>query len=529
MVLKFVDANGGSHSFSVQSLAPPVETVQRVDTKTAPDGTVYKRALNPRHSGGILFDSSDSWSTCPAGTYKLGSTDSLKTIELEFDYESGQLRCGFTNPKIGSYNLNWGAIYNLPEENGKCCFVAFDYGGTTYIGVAINSTTNPDKFMVGQAISANYFDEAVAKPYMPDYDYGGGSGDSGDTGGYGDGIPDGDSIGTHDTLDEPSKQALLGYGLHAYVMTGAALLSLTKYLWGVSESYRDAMWKRWENYKFNPIAGVISCHRLPSQLAPSGAAAVPISIAGLTLSGGGEPALDAVTGSPFIYNRVWSSVYSVSIPAPTEDFTDFSGVAVSVYLPFCGTMALDPSQCIGGKVYVQYCCNVLNGECAAIVLTEDQFGYVTCAGSATGNCAEMHPLSGNDNGMGGIVSGASTIMSSAVQSLATQNPMPLVGGVVSGITQMITAPHHTQVIGNPSGSAGWCSQWTCYVSVYYNVPIESENAVYNSEFGRPSMDSGIVGDFAGYGEFTVHADNVTGATDFEKREIERLCAQGVIV
>jgi hypothetical protein len=531
MVLKFIDANGGSHSFSVQSLAPAVETVQRVDTKTAPDGTVYKRAVNPRHTNGVIFDTTDSWTTCPAGTYKLGSSDSLKTIDLEFDYVNDNLKCGFTHPKIGTYDLNWGAIYTLTGENQGCAFVAFDYGGTTYIGIATSSPSYPGQFTVGQGISANYFEDAIAEPYMPDFDYGGGAGDSGDTGGYGSGIPEGDRIGTHNELDEPSKQALLGYGMHAYIVDGMNLAALSKYLWGASPAYQTAFWSRWENYKYNPIAGIISCHRLPAQLCPSGGSATPISIAGLTLSGG-DLGLDAVNGSPFLFNRVWTNTYSVPITPPKEDFTDFSNVTMGIYLPFVGELALDPSQCMGrhdhpGRVYVQYCCNALTGDCAAIVLAEDQFGYVNCVGAATGNCAEKHVITGNDNGMAQTVGGLNSIVGGLTGAAITQNPIAAVPGVVSGISQIMAAPHHTQIVGNPGGSSGWCSQWTCYVYMYYNVPIETDN--YNPEIGRPSMASGVVGDYSGFNTFAVHADGIGKASDEEKREIERLCADGIII
>ena len=381
-------------------------------------------------------------------------------------------------------------------------------------------------------------DTPPTPPYHGDTGHGGGAGDSGGTGGMGDGIDDGDQLTTHDDLDEPSKQALLGYGLNAYVIDSGNLLALHKWLWGYDEDYMTALWKKWENYKFNPMAGIVACHRLPLELKPATAAAVTVKLAGVTLQASN---LTSVSAAPFssLANRVWSSEYTVNIYAPKGDFTDFANVQMGIFLPFCGTMALDPTQVMGrpgspGVVRVQYCCNALTGDCTAFVRGSDQFGNTTMLGVANGNCAETHPLCGNDNGMSQKVSGLMSVVGGLAGSILTQNPAPAVGGAISGVSQVAAAQNHTQIIGQPGGANGWASYWSCYVYAYWNVPLDvnddgEETGYYNAEYGRPSFVSASVSDFSGFTMLSIHADGIATASDEEKREIERLCSEGIII
>lgn len=498
--------------------------------------TVLRASSTTMSDGTLAFD-------IPNGLYHVHDINSGYKIRVSLA-ETGQIQFGplyVGDTNVGNGSSGGGS--NVDDRYIGVCEITTSYG-TALACIYSRESANFAGYYIQYAFCFDGIEDIITPdtptpPYHGDTGHGGGAGDSGGTGGMGSGIDDGDQVSTHKDLDETAKQALLGYGLNAYVIDSGNLLALHKWLWGYDEDYMTALWKKWENYKFNPMAGIVACHRLPNELKPATATAVNVKLAGITLQTSGG--LTGVTAAPFssLANRVWSSEYTVNIYAPKGDFTDFANVQMGVFLPFCGTMALDPTQVMGrpgspGAVRVQYCCNALTGDCTAFVRGSDQFGNTTILGVANGNCAETHPLCGNDNGMSQKVSGLMSVVGGLAGSILTQNPAPAVGGAISGVSQVAAAQNHTQIIGQPGGANGWASLWTCYVYAYWNVPLDvnddgEETGYYNTEYGRPSFVSASVSDFSGFTMLSLHADGIATASDEEKREIERLCSEGIII
>lgn len=470
---------------------------------------------------------------------------SSRDAGIQFNF--GMKNTGYTFGKMLAFGHNVGSDKSWSGSADSTRIMAVTTVSTAY-GTALVSLygrvssghepTDTQMYPLGYAVCFDGIDALLDDHHKPDDDYGGGGGNPDGGDGTGTGIKPGDSIATYDIADEVNKQSMLGCGLYAYVLDRTQLLSLMKYLWGESSDYIDSFWRRWENYRLNPISGILSCHRLPGELMPATASAVAIRCAGVVMSGTGGTPLDAAMGAPFLnnYNRVWTSEYGIDIPPPNGDFTDFTCVSAVLYLPFVGEMSIDPAKFMGrptgggaytgGHISVQYCCDALTGDCAAIVRGTNMFGENTVIGQATGNAAMRQPVSGNDQGFAGVLSGASSVVGGIVSGVSG-NIAGAVGGVASGIVNAMSAPHSTQIIGQPGGSAGWCSQWCCYLSVYYGMQVESEN--YDKMYGRPSMVSAPVSGYIGYCELEVHADGIGQATEAEKREIETLLRGGVIV
>ena len=66
--------------------------------------------------------------------------------------------------------------------------------------------------------------------------------------------------------------------------------------------------------------------------------------------------------------------------------------------------------------------------------------------------------------------------------------------------------------------------------LYIERPVSSYARNYQHELGIPANIWGTLGDVNGFVKMeNVHVDGIAGATDFEKNEIARLLAQGVIV
>lgn len=362
-------------------------------------------------------------------------------------------------------------------------------------------------------LSNSFFEEIpLIDPYTDPTGGGASAGDPSGNGGYGHGFPIGTPAKTSGTKGNVFP---FGSGLHAYVITPAQLATFGDYMWGrVSDVFdTGGLWGRFQNYKFNPIAGILSCHSLPQSLMPIPSGSASISIAGTTLA--------LATGSPCgtQFTSVTSDV--VSIPEVWASYLDYASASVSIYIPFCGIVPIDISAIMGGGVYVRFYCDVVNGNLSAWIIGIDRNGIEQLLKTASGNCAYHVPITGNDNGAGEIIGS----MKSAAQNMITGN---FTGALGAGLNMISgTEQHHTETVGNMVGNSGFCASTEIFLICSWTYPVYSDN--FNAVRGRPSEFSGTVGQFSGYGEFDVHADFISGASDAEKREIEEILRGGVYV
>jgi hypothetical protein len=117
-------------------------------------------------------------------------------------------------------------------------------------------------------ISMNFFQSGKAVPYsMQDQTVNGG-GDPTESGGIGTGILPTPQV---DKKTDSTQWTVFpaGSGLHMYLVSPTELAAFVNFLWAKGSSGESAfdiggLWERWKNYKFNPIAGVLSLHRIPS-------------------------------------------------------------------------------------------------------------------------------------------------------------------------------------------------------------------------------------------------------------------------
>lgn len=385
-------------------------------------------------------------------------------------------------------------------------------------------------------ISMNFFQGGRAVPYAMQDPTVNGGGDPSESGGIGTGVLPTPQVNTK-TDSTQWTVFPAGSGLHMYLVSPTEISSLVNFLWGKGNAGQavfnaGGLWERWKNYKFNPIAGILSCHRIPSEMLAVPTNASNIELAGMTFDGSeimGELAITAPSYASVgtIYG---ASTGIISIPRPYGSFSDFSRTTVTVYFPFCGTLEIDPALCIGGSIECYYQCDNVNGNLAVQVITTSMYGKKQVAGVMTGNCAYKLPITGNDNG-------TSTILGSAISGIGniiSMNP----GGLISSAAQMITTPKNTIVSGDVSGNVGWLGCLEGFVQVRYGVYLSTVGDVpqsgtqsqgYNDSIGRPSGVTGFVNEFSGYSELICHADSIDYATDEERAEIEEICRTGIIV
>lgn len=475
--------------------------------------------INTWNSSEQLGDSS-TWTTWVSGDLQLKiqafNSPSYSSIGLtELSIGGVRFRSGSVYPQIGRA---WG--YNISFTMGLAAYKGiFNDSEGIYIAWNISTWTQQSEFIKGGSEgNVNWLfipDDVLAfasvqDPYSPSNDTS--AGDPSESGGYGNGFPD----GNHSATSEAKGIVFpFGSGVHCYVITPAQLNEFSRYMWGSAAGVFDegGLWGKFQNYKFNPIAGILSCHSLPLVLMPVGSGSASISIAGTTLA--------TATGAPCSSQfTTWVS-NTVEIPEPWGTFVDYAYATISIYLPFCGVVPVDVSAVVGGSIYVRYYCDVINGNVSAWIVGTDRNGVQQLLKTATGNAAYHIPITGNDNGQGEIIGSIKQAVSSGLSGN--------VGGLIAAGVNIISGAeqHHTESVGSMNGNAGYCASTEVFLICNWSYPIYTGN--YDYIRGRPSEVSGTVGSFSGYNEFEVHADSISGATDEEKREIETLLNSGVYV
>lgn len=393
-------------------------------------------------------------------------------------------------------------------------FVTGEYNGVTYVGWMVYIKTPEGMFDNGclYLLPQWFWGDITPTPsggyWGPPSTSGGGSGTYTDT---------------NDTPSLPSSPpnfysaiASGNYGLHVYrVQNMASWDAFQSLLWGVASSSGSDLWARWQNYKFNPIAGVIGAHFLPSQLLPTSSSSVSIRLAGVVLPLATAYDLAAKQFSDF-------DCGTLQIPEYFGTAMDYSPYTkMRLYLPFCGVLDVDADRCTGGKINVKYRCDVITGNVCAYVFLTDRTGACTAMLHATGNCAVSIPITGNDNGTGQIL-GA---LGSVVMGAATGNAL----GVLGGVSSALTAQHHMQQTGSVSGSVAAITPLDVRLEIVRPCVSTPENGT--DLRGRPADISVTISDLVGtgYAQFEdVHPD-IVGATDAECAEIEKLLLGGVIL
>ena len=519
-----------------------------IEGKIIKFGTVY--IMNPvLKNDGVLFTSAE--------TYNPYETVYCRNGFARFNVVSiGQGGGQYCEVNRFYYYLNslggGGGIHGYPLNAMRIAEVEID--GTQCIAFFYWMDAQ-QTIMSALIVSANFFDGSFAvrytPPTTPDDDAGYGTGETPNgqqagvgTQGGGDHIsvyPPNVDVNVEINMPEPDKvQRAQPSNINIAVIDGTSLNALISALWGKSADGFANLWQQFENYKFNPMAGVVKCMKLPSWVitgVDKAAGSSAIGIAGTTI---------LLFNGQKIGNPIVKKTYSIAtsegdnIPfARFNDFKDFVGVSVQAYAPFVGWFDLDPSLCFGGGIDFKYTCDASNGNLAveiwgtSVGQNDTQKHYQLLA-SGGGNCAYDIIISGNDNGMGDKVNGFSQIASGVVTTAAgliTENvPAAAAGalGIAGGAFKATNAQQQTVMVGNISGSAGYLGYLIPFVRVIkprYVLPDEYENI-----YGRPVSGGTKVSDFEGcYAELDIKCTDLGFANAQEQQRIISYLENGVIV
>ena len=368
--------------------------------------------------------------------------------------------------------------------------------------------------MAGGSNSEWLFDKAVAdvsyfyediEPYVADddpYAAGGNSGEGGGTGTF---------SGTSDSIEFPGLPTLSATStgfITLFNPTIAEMQSLATYMW--SDVFDIGLYK---TLFADPMDCILGCSIVP--------VAVP---------NGGTKTVNVGNVSTGISMTVAASQY-VEVDCGTLNVEEFWGsyldydpyTKAEIYLPYCGTHALQVDDIMGKAVHVKYHVDILSGACCA---------YVKCGGSVmysfVGQCSSSIPISAND--WTNVVNGALTIAASVGSLIATGGASaPMAVGAAAAVTGTIYGggiKQNVEKSGSMGGTGGMLAVQTPYLIL--TRPRQALPKKQNTYTGYPSFITTKLSDLKGYTE--IDSIRITGvpATDAELNELESILKSGVI-
>lgn len=197
---------------------------------------------------------------------------------------------------------------------------------------------------------------------------------------------------------------------------------------------------------------------------------------------------------------------------------------ITLYLPFIGSVMLQPEDVLEHEISVKYIIDGLTGTCISYVMSDD-----VLIGQFAGNCGYQIPLTGSNytNLVGNLVSLAGTSMALVAAAASGGATAPFAAAEVTSAINTAVSKENHQRTGGLGGSNANMNARTPYLTVY--VTNQCVPADQNDFTGYPSYITDILGNQSGYTEvYSCHV-SAAGASDDELREIESLLKGGVLI
>lgn len=235
---------------------------------------------------------------------------------------------------------------------------------------------------------------------------------------------------------------------------------------------------------------------------------------------------------------------------------------ITLYLPFCGTVQLDPELYMGRWVNVEYAIDILTGNCSAYVSFTADNGNRVITDIASGNCAIDLPITGIqhitldaqlynateqikavkiNNAISGLqqLGNLGIAAASGNALFGASAALGVAGSAYNAIHGEEVAQYnlqHTQLPVKMIGTTGACTGAMCelYPVVIFERPTLPDfrnfnEAAYASTIGYACCISSTVSSFSGYTEFANVDLSGFDATAQEKAMLQQLLKSGVII
>lgn len=226
------------------------------------------------------------------------------------------------------------------------------------------------------------------------------------------------------------------------------------------------------------------------------------------------------------------------------DFRDYYNTSISVYLPYCGVVELNPADVWGRSVRCVYYVDVQSGNCTACLYVSLPNMGEMLVGSKSGQIGFLLPITATNAGQltGQFLSDAQSVLQ-AVGNIAVEGSniaagnfsvkdVKRIGGITGDILGDIGNFMSRSGIGIPAiaGGSGLSSMYT--VSAPYVIIRRMQYAIpenYKDSVGRRSSSYVTIGRCAGFNQFVNPDLSNIEATEEELNELKRLLESGIYV
>lgn len=241
---------------------------------------------------------------------------------------------------------------------------------------------------------------------------------------------------------------------------------------------------------------------------------------------------------------------SVSLPYWYGDFRDF-GLQIICYLPYCGTLELNPGDVMGGTLSAFYTVDFCSGACVAYVTCTTWEGATILVGSLPGQLGAEIPMTATNAGQvaarmyGDRINVAQTLLGalkSGVTGVGAIMSGNWAGATRSGLSAMldpaIEMEKHYAEMGSRSaiaapmlsggrGLSGFGTVKSAYVQI--RSPYYADPSNYGHSVGYPAADYVQIGSCSGFCQFVnVDVSGVTTDAD-DQQAIKSALESGVYI
>ena len=297
--------------------------------------------------------------------------------------------------------------------------------------------------------------------------------------------------------------------LYRYKLDSGGIAAVTSALW--SDDFLQAI----KRTIYQPMDCIISMHYLPYDIETTGwSNSIHMGNYVIPNTASTEVAkqYQEIDCGSVRVNEIWGS------------YLDYH-CRINLYLPFIGSLMLQPEDVVGHDLSVRYLFDNLTGTCVAHVISDD-----VVVGEYGGNCCYEIPLTGASYGelIGNLISLAGTSIAVVGSAVATGGvSAPLIAGEAATALSTAFSKENHQRAGGLGGASSLMNVRTPYLTVYVpNLCIPEDQ---NEFTGYPSYITVTLGSQHGYTEVYKSHVHINGASDAEILEIETLLNQGVII
>lgn len=243
-------------------------------------------------------------------------------------------------------------------------------------------------------------------------------------------------------------------------------------------------------------------------------------------------------------SSVYISCGTVTIPRVFNDFRDYENMNIMCYVPYCGTVELNPGDVIGRTLSCTYGVDLQSGGCTAYIIVDNNYPVATISGQMGSSV----PLTATNSGQLmsqrlSDISGASALIGNTTMQVQRESERPhpkqanmdsaIVGAVLQA-ADSVPQRFRRSAISCPTMSAGngldaFAQPPTPYIQMRYGIYDLPAN--YKHSIGRISTKSNKLSEYKDTGFITcsnVDTSPLTCHND-EKAAIKAALESGVYI